>query len=320
LLYCLVPDELSPRVHELLRRHFRDDPTVEVLVERRGPDRRVTAHRRQARKPRSAPERRRIRGSAGRRIAERRELLVPQGAPELPRRVRPYASRLVFVERLAPAGLDAEDRDTARIVVALQAGDRQLFATLYERYFDRVYGYLRLVFQASHPAEDATQQVFLKVLEALPRYDCPPRFFRGWLFTIARNYARNQLRNERRVEPADVDRLLAQEPSAEADDLSVLDWISDDELNMLIERLPASQRQMLFLRYVVGLGTSEVAEILGQNPDAVRKQHARALGFLRARLVSLGRAPLRRTPSGARVLVRKTPVVRMRRFSLTSPN
>jgi hypothetical protein len=77
---------------------------------------------------------------------------------------------------------------------------------------------------------------------------------------------------------------------------------------------------VLFLRYVVGLSTSEVAEILGQNANAVRKQHARALNFLRARLVSLGRAPLRRTRSGSRVLVRKTPVVRLRRFSLLAPN
>lgn len=59
----------------------------------------------------------------------------------------------------------ADRRSPARI----QAGDRELFGTLYMRYLDRVYGYLLVVLNNRDEAEDATQQVFTKALEALPR-------------------------------------------------------------------------------------------------------------------------------------------------------
>jgi RNA polymerase sigma-70 factor (ECF subfamily) len=185
------------------------------------------------------------------------------------------------------------------------------------RYFDRIYSYLRLLYRNAHQAEDATQQVFVKLLEVLPTYDAPPRRFRGWLFAVSRNHALNELRRDRRSETTDADALLREEPSDPYDGgLTALEWISDHDLNLFVERLPLAQRQVIFLRYVVGLETSEVAEILGQTSELTRKQHSRALAFLRHRLRAVGRDTRRGNRVPARVLVRKTPVVRRRRFSL----
>jgi RNA polymerase sigma-70 factor (ECF subfamily) len=321
VVYCLIPRDLAPRLHEQLRRHFARDESVQVVAERRDGERRRRTDRRAVTGSTPAAQRRRVRAASGRRVAERRAALIEIQAPAaLPRRVRAYAERLVFVERLEPRGLDSEDADTARLVAGIQAGDRDAFALLYMRYFDRVYRYLRVVVGDAHRAEDATQRVFMKVLDALPRFEPGPVPFRGWLFAIARNVGLNELRDRPAEESLDLDspqreRLAAAE---ESPGLGALDWITDQELYLFIERLPLAQRQVLFLRYLVQLRTGEIAEILGVSPEAVRQHQARALRFLRARLTAIGRGPSRAPLAGIRGLERRVRVVRARRYALAT--
>jgi RNA polymerase sigma-70 factor (ECF subfamily) len=225
---------------------------------------------------------------------------------------------LVFVERLEPATQQLEDLDSARQVMRFQAGDRDAFAVLYMRYFDRVHSYLRVVLRNAHDAEDAAQSVFVRAFRALGDYERRGSPFRGWLFTIARNEALNRLNGRERVsavEPAAIDR--HREAESDPDILSsALDWISDRDLMLFIERLPLEQRQVLLLRYMHDLPYAEIASILGRSPNEVRKLQQRATAFLRVRLVALGS----RTHSGRRSHWRRRPtflgVARARRFAL----
>jgi RNA polymerase sigma-70 factor (ECF subfamily) len=328
-VYCVVPSDLAPRLHEQLRRHFRDDPEVEVVVERRGRERRSPHDRRASRPeppeqragrpPEQPVDRRRIRSLTGRRFGERRAVLIDAAAPDLPRKARPHAARLAFVERLEPADRQLEDLDTARLVARFQAGDRDVFAVLYLRYFDRVYSYARIVLGHGGEAEDAAQQVFIEALEWLDRYEHRGRPFRAWLFTVARNRTLNVLRAQGRLEVVDPRELERNGELAtpDPDQVDALDWVSDRELHLFIDRLPLAQRQVLVLRYVLDLSFTETAEILDRSAHAVRKQHERALDSLRARLHAVGRAPTRPgRRMGIRVLRREAHVVRARRFSL----
>jgi RNA polymerase sigma-70 factor (ECF subfamily) len=320
-LYCVVSAELARRLHEPLRRHFRDDPTIEVVVERRASERRQGDERRVAVSERTGAERRRIGMPGGRRVGERRATLVEVGAPQLPRRFQRHAAGIVFVERLAPSTLDAEDADTARLVTRIQAGEKDLYAELYQRYFTRVYGYVRVALNDTHEAEDVTQQVFMQVLEALPRFRLGSQPVRAWLFTITRNVTVSQLRRSGRseaTEPRKIDerRERDADPNGDALPLSTLEWISDRDLVMLVERLPDPQRQVLALRYLLDLRVSEVAEVLGRTPNDVSQLQHRALKFLQARLRSLGRLPRGGTPIRIRRRIHQAPVLRMRRFAL----
>jgi RNA polymerase sigma-70 factor (ECF subfamily) len=317
VVYCLIPRELA-RLHELLRRHFRDKPSVEVVVEFRGRERRGGAERRLA-DVAVAVERRQLRSSTGRRIGERRAVLLPVGAPELPRRARAHTDRLAFVERLEPSARLAEDVDTARLVMRIQGGERDALAMLYMRYFDRVYAYLHLVLRDPHEAEDATQQVFLQAMEALPGYEYRGQPFRAWLFLIARNHALKQLSRLGRVDvtdPFDLSRQLEHD-GFERGEPPALEWISDRELLLFIERLPLAQRQVLALRFMLDLTHAQTAQLLGRTPNEVRKLQQRAMRFLRDRLAAVGRQPARR---GERPGCRRAPkqvfVLRERRFAL----
>jgi hypothetical protein len=115
-LYCIVPPELG-ELREHLERHFASDPRVEVVVERRTGERRSGSDRRSVggRPPRGV-DLRRTRLATGRRISERRAVLIPMERLLVPGELRPYADLLTFAERRprvrAPAerarGLDTE--------------------------------------------------------------------------------------------------------------------------------------------------------------------------------------------------------------------
>jgi RNA polymerase sigma-70 factor (ECF subfamily) len=195
--------------------------------------------------------------------------------------------------------------------------DRDAFAELYRLYFDRVYGYMRLAVRESHTAEDATQQVFVNVFEALPRYERRSQPFRAWLFVIARNEALRSVRKTSRVElvdPAELSR--RRDLAADEADLHALDWISDGDLLLFMERLPLAQRQALALRYMLDLSHREIAAILGRSYDDVRVLLHRAQRFLRARLTAVGRDPTRDASQRMLSRVPEATVLRARRFRL----
>jgi RNA polymerase sigma-70 factor (ECF subfamily) len=321
-IYCVVPADLAGRLHDTLRRHFAEDSTVEVVVEQRRRDRRATRERRAV--PggdNRADERRRIHNPAGRRIADRRAPAVDLSTaehPELPRRARRHADQLTFVERVAPSTEREEDLDTARLITRFQAGETKLFSELYLRYFDRVYGYVKIVLKDHHEAEDVSQQVFISALEALPHYERRAQPFRAWLFSIARNQSVSSLRKSQRLDVTDPEDIGDHQLNGgeNGGDPAALNWVVDQDLMLLIERLPHPQRQALVLIEMMGLSVSEVAQILDRSPENVRMLKSRAIRFLRARLRALGRAPETRGRRESLIYVRQATVLRRRRFAL----
>jgi RNA polymerase sigma-70 factor (ECF subfamily) len=183
------------------------------------------------------------------------------------------------------SSLCREDADTARLVERLQAGERQVFDTLYRRYFDRVHGYLRAMLQSRDDADDATQDVFLAVIVAIDRYERRSVPFRAWLFRIARNAAIDHKADRRRqcvTGPQEVSRLAdltgakSYEPPVEK--------VEDGELLEHVKTLSPPQRQVIALRYLLGLRAVEIAAVMNRSPEAIRQVHQRARRTLRCRV------------------------------------
>jgi RNA polymerase sigma-70 factor (ECF subfamily) len=319
VVYCIVPESLAAELHDPLREHFRNDPTVHVVVEQRGRERRKVEDRRGMRAP--VPEegdRRRVRAQTGRRVAQRRASVVPTEPPALPDFAAPHLELLQFVERLEPSTIEQEDADTGRLVARLQAGERDSFNTLYLRYFDRVYAYLSIALQDAHEAEDATQEVFIRVMQALPGYERRTVPFRAWLFRIVRNDAINRIRQRRRLTPEDPDEVVRMtERTGDMPAPDSLDWLDDQQMLALIEQLPLAQRQVIVLRYMLELRAVEIATVLDRSPEAIRQLHQRAMRFLRQRLAERSQAEgttsRRVRPKAMTRLPRHSPVIRARK-------
>lgn len=165
-----------------------------------------------------------------------------------------------------------KDRGRA-LTLKCMGGSREadLFVRVYEAHFDAVYGYLRATLGSADEAEDATQQVFLKAYEALPRYRPGERPLGAWLLRIARNHAVDRLRRRKHAplgEPREHELALEQPMD------------SDDHLRALVDELPLLQRQVVVLRFTLGYSPAEVADILGRSHGAVRQAQYRALRML----------------------------------------
>jgi len=78
--------------------------------------------------------------------------------------------------------------DDALLVSRAMAGDLDSFGQLYDSYFSRIYDFSWRILRDADEAADATQDVFVKAMEALPTLT-KAASFKSWLFTIAHNVA-----------------------------------------------------------------------------------------------------------------------------------
>jgi RNA polymerase sigma-70 factor (ECF subfamily) len=317
VVYCVIPQELASKLHDELREFWRDDPHVRVVVERREEERRLKGRRSKGKVTR-ADERREVGGTHGRRVADRRSVIVSTSPRALPRRARRYADQLVFFERFEPAERSLRDEETQRLILRYQGGDPSVVGDIYEGYFDEVYAYTRVALGGHHQAEDATQMVFEKALGALKRYEVRPgKPFRAWLFRIARNVVVDTGADQRRLlleDPAELDRY--RESFIEEAANTTLSWMTDGEVSMFVERLPETQRQLLVLRFLLDMSTEEIAVVLGRSAGAVRKLQSRALHLLEGQLAATGHRASRVRRTSTLIRLRAPRVLVERRFAL----
>jgi RNA polymerase sigma-70 factor, ECF subfamily len=165
------------------------------------------------------------------------------------------------------------------LVERAQRGDRAALEELYLLHFDRVYSYLHMSVGSRHDAEDLTTQTFLRMLEAIGRFQWRSVPFSAWLFRIAHNLAMDHFRANRRWQPEDEisEHVQGEETSAEEQALASL---GDTSMLALIERLSPEQRQVLTLKFVFRFSNGEAATILGKSEGAVKSLQHRALASL----------------------------------------
>jgi RNA polymerase sigma-70 factor (ECF subfamily) len=183
-----------------------------------------------------------------------------------------------------PHGVD--DPAVMRAVDAAKRGDWDAIRYLYVRYADAVHRQANRVLADEHEAEDVTQQVFLKLRTAIERYEPRTTPFRSWLLRVARNVALDDLRARRPDPTDDVD---AHPPPPASTEFSAL--------REALTVLPQDQRNVLYLRHVLGLAPGEIAERLGKSESAVHGLHHRGRVALRAELERLRAAPATRRPA-----------------------
>jgi RNA polymerase sigma-70 factor (ECF subfamily) len=180
----------------------------------------------------------------------------------------------------APQAKRRDDNGSVRgLVERAQGGDRLALEELYLLHFDRIYSYLHMSVGSRHDAEDLTTQTFVKMLEAIGRFQWRSVPFSAWLFRIAHNLAMDHFRANRRWQPEEEvpESVQGEESSAEEQALVSLGQTS---MLALIERLSPEQRQVLTLKFVFRFSNAETAAILGKTEGAVKSLQHRALASL----------------------------------------
>jgi RNA polymerase sigma-70 factor (ECF subfamily) len=145
---------------------------------------------------------------------------------------------------------------------------RDALERLLEMYETRIFRMAVMMLRDRGRAEEVTQDVFVKVWQALPLYDgrAAPS---TWLYTIARNTCLSAVRSEsyRRTSPLDD----SPEPAAPAH--SPADrFFEDAAIERCLLRLPQVQREVITLFYLEEKNVKEVARLL-DIPEGTVKSH-----------------------------------------------
>jgi len=149
------------------------------------------------------------------------------------------------------------------------------FDELYARYFQRLCLYVQRIMCDPHAAEEVCQQTFIRVWRALPRFrEDPDGSLEGWLYTIARRCALNEIKKRREELTIDPAKLHLSEPF----DVRAVTrhWIENEDLGHRFDQLSLLQRQVLTLRYLFDMSCAEAAETLGRTTTCVTSVEHRA--------------------------------------------
>ena len=172
--------------------------------------------------------------------------------------------------------------DEQALVELAKQGSTAAFGELYDRHVPLVYHYVYSLLGNKSDAEDFTAETFLRALEAIKRYRWTGRPLSSWLLTIARNLGMNQLRRRQRTK--DAFRLLPDSTSGDPAEGTSAHGVDIDDLRQAITTLSPVQREVIILRFVLGLDYPQVAQVVGRSVNNVRVIQYRALQNLHKKL------------------------------------
>jgi len=175
-----------------------------------------------------------------------------------------------------------DDAAIERLVAEAQAGDAWAFGSLFDHYHLPVYRYIASRVHRPSDAEDLTQLVFVKALEALPRYESRGIPFGGWLFRLARNTVIDHVRT--RHEHVDLDAAAGHAGQDAGPEQVTVERQDMDEVAAALASLTDDQRDAIALRFFAGLSAREAAEVMGKQEGTVRGLQFRAIAALRRQL------------------------------------
>lgn len=175
--------------------------------------------------------------------------------------------------------------DSSALVAAHLAGDPRAFGRLVGRFRVRLLNFVHRMIGDRERAEDLVQEAFIRVHRHLHRFD-RTRKFSTWLYTIASNLAKNELRNRSRsrivlYESAgdswrEDARPLQFEDASTRPDRMYANRHLRELVEATVQRLPPHHREVFVLREVEGRSYEEIAEISHCNLGTVKSRLNRA--------------------------------------------
>jgi RNA polymerase sigma-70 factor (ECF subfamily) len=190
--------------------------------------------------------------------------------------------------RTAPkfrAMAELRELDDTALVNSYLHGETRTFDVLVERYQTRLLNFVYRIVGDRERAEDLVQEVFVRVYRHLGRFDRSKKFS-TWIYTIASNLAKNELRNRSRNPLVlftsmtkgweDEERPLEfEDPTSRPDDMFRKRHVRE-LVESSVAQLPSHHREVFMLREIEGRSYEEIAEITHCNLGTVKSRLNRA--------------------------------------------
>ena len=173
------------------------------------------------------------------------------------------------------------EADDDALMADAAAGNAEAYAALVRRHQGAIRAYCVRASGSQSVGDDVAQDVFLTLWKTRAQYE-PRGSFRSYLFTLARNACKNQIRG--RARSATLPGELPEIPV----DTDPLDEMVRSErrrrVHDCVARLPWAQRDALLLRFTADLEYAEIASIVGKSEATIRSRVFLGLSRLRRQL------------------------------------
>jgi len=168
---------------------------------------------------------------------------------------------------------DKLNKEIAAFVRSAQSGDEQAFGRLYDIYFDRIYAFVFYRVHHKQVAEDISEEVFIKAWTRVKAVKAES--FGGWLYSITRNTLIDHYRKQREtVDISEIENLIESDQNViEETDL----LINQKLLLEMIRKLTPEQQIIMKLKFLEGMETEEVSEMISKSSGSIRVVQHRAI-------------------------------------------
>lgn len=167
---------------------------------------------------------------------------------------------------------EGEVLELEECIARVQSGEVEKYAVLVERYQHQMFVYCCRLLGHEQEAEDAVQDIMVKAYEAIGKYK-PEVNFSSWLYKIAYHHCINMLRRKKLQQKMYV--LFKPELSTPSPEQELDHRQFSAPLAYALRALTPEERGLLVLRVFEELSYTEISEVQGSQPAALKKRMER---------------------------------------------
>jgi RNA polymerase sigma-70 factor, ECF subfamily len=173
------------------------------------------------------------------------------------------------------------ERTDLQLVEAFRQGETEGFNELVRRYQQRIYWVARRIVGSHAEADDAVQEVFVRVYEGLKGFRAESGFY-TWLYRITMNVSLNALRRKKVKEFVRFDEFQSEAVAEEKSDEPLLVGETRAIIQRAIDSLPSKQKAVFVLRYYEELTYEEIAVSLKTSVGGLKANYFHALNKIKS--------------------------------------
>ncbi|WP_018590044.1 RNA polymerase sigma factor [Terrisporobacter glycolicus] len=160
-----------------------------------------------------------------------------------------------------------------KLIKEILKGNESAMEILVKRHYDLVHSYIYRTTNDYNISYDITQEVFIKMMKNIDKYNLDSGKFKNWLLKIAVNTTKDYFKSKtykQRSENCDIENYQIEDKS------NVIDMISKKEeaikIKEAVENLPKLQREAILLKYYNDLKIKEISTITGDNENTIKSR------------------------------------------------
>ena len=154
--------------------------------------------------------------------------------------------------------------------------NQKYFDVLYTRYSSKIFGKCLSILKDEEKAEDATQEIFVKILLNLSKFSGKSKFS-TWIYSITYNFCIDSIRKGKKDKSVLVEDMTNEHDVAEdgVEDRFLLE-MNVRRLKIILEKIPVTDKAILLMKYQDDMSIKEISGILDKSESAIKMKIKRA--------------------------------------------